>query len=183
MVFNGSAEGTIDQKLRLAVPAKFRAKLGTENAGQVWVCVPWPTKVLRVYPQARFQEISGWDNGSLMPDEDEADLESDLFSLAETVEMDSAGRIAINKLHLELTGIGTEVVVNGVKDHLEVRDRAAWKAALETRFQNLPNLVRKVRERRVAAGLKPSPTGGPIGGSSGGPAGSKRDADQDATDE
>jgi DNA-binding transcriptional regulator/RsmH inhibitor MraZ len=84
---------------------------------------------------------------SLMPAEDQADLDADLFSLAERLEMDAQGRVALPSPHLELTGLSGEVVVIGARNRLEVRDRAQWLQSQTDRFQRLPTLVARTRTR------------------------------------
>ncbi len=148
MIFTGHAELTIDAKQRLAIPAKHRALLRPERDGTAWYCVPWSGGKLMLYTEARFQELAERGRGTLTPGEDEAGLEANFFGLTERLEMDSAGRINIPRLHLDLTGIGSEVVMIGSGRRLEVWDRQAWTAGLAERFQGLPGLVRKLEEGR-----------------------------------
>lgn len=113
---------------------------------------------MRLYTETRFNRLSaeGFGEDRLLPGEDEGELEADLFGLAERIEMDSAGRISLPKLHMELTGLSTEVVVLGARTRLEVRDRAVWVASLKERFTRLPELV-----KRIEASKKGAPTQGP----------------------
>jgi MraZ protein len=148
MIFTGHAELTIDAKQRLAIPAKHRALLRPERDGTAWYCVPWTGGKLMLYTEARFHELAERGRATLTPGEEEAGLEANFFGLTERLEMDSAGRISIPRLHLELTGIGNEVVMIGSGRRLEVWDRQAWTAGLAERFRNLPGLVRKIEEGR-----------------------------------
>jgi MraZ protein len=148
MIFTGHAELTIDAKQRLAIPAKHRALLRPERDGTAWYCVPWSGGKLMLYTEARFQELAERGRGTLTPGEDEAGLEANFFGLTERLEMDSAGRINIPRLHLDLTGISSDVVMIGSGRRLEVWDRQAWTAGLAERFQGLPGLVRKLEEGR-----------------------------------
>jgi MraZ protein len=151
MIFTGHAELTIDAKQRLAIPAKHRALLRPERDGNAWYCVPWPSHALMLYTEARFQELAQKGNATLTPGEDEAGLEANLFGLTERLEMDSAGRISIPRLHLDLAKIGTDVVMIGSGTRLEVWNREAWTAGLEERFRNLPALVRKIEGKKAGA--------------------------------
>lgn len=155
MLFTGHSELTIDAKLRLQIPAKYRNAWDDARDGKAWYCVPWPGGIVRLYSEACFEELAqqGTSGGraTLTPDQDAADLEADLFSLAERIEPDSAGRIALPKQHLELAGLsggGSEVVVIGAGNRLEIRDRAVWKQSLAQRFARLPALVAKIESRR-----------------------------------
>ncbi len=158
MLFTGHSELTIDAKQRLQIPAKYRNAWDEARDGKAWYCVPWPGGILRLYTEACFEGLAsrGAAGGSptLTPDQDEADLEADFFSLAERIEPDSAGRIALPRQHLELAGLGgsgasgTEVVVIGARNRLEIRERAAWQQTLSQRFARLPSLVAKIETRK-----------------------------------
>lgn len=148
MLFTGFSEHTIDAKQRLAIPAKYRNQWHPQRDGGAWICVPWPTGHLRLYTEAVFARLSETDPGSLTPDDDQAGLESDLYGFAERIEMDGSGRITLPRLHLDLTGLGNEVVVVGAKNRLEVRGRAEWTASMKERFERLPELARKMQARR-----------------------------------
>ena len=100
MIFTGHAELTIDPKQRLAIPAKHRALLNPEKDGNAWYCVPFQ-KRLMLYTQARFTELAEKGEATLTPREEEAGLEAAFFGLTERLEMDSAGRITIPRLHLD----------------------------------------------------------------------------------
>lgn len=149
MLFTGHSEHTIDAKLRLAIPAKYRNQLVPERDGQAWFCVPWPGGVLRLYTEKRFEELADQAPQSLMPGEEEADLESRFFGFAERLEMDGQGRIALPKQHLDLAGLSSaEVVIVGARNRLEVRDRAAWQAGQQESFARLPSLVARIEAKR-----------------------------------
>ncbi len=148
MLFTGHAEATIDAKGRLGIPSKFRSKVDPGQEGPEWVCVPWPGGVLRVYTAKRFEELASRGASSLTPDQDLAELQSTLYGMAESVEPDGAGRISLPKHLVELVKVGSEVVVVGAGDRLEVHDRATWQQSLEKRFSNLPSLVARLGSRK-----------------------------------
>jgi len=139
LLFTGSSEHTIDDKKRLSIASKHRALL--PQSVTAWYCVPWPSKVLRLYPEPTFMELANkWDD-SLTPPDEQAQLVSTLFSFAEKVEMDSGGRVRLPKRHLELAEIGSAVAVLGAKNHLEIRELASWQAGEQKRFEDLSKLV------------------------------------------
>lgn len=148
MLFTGHSELTIDAKQRLQIPAKYRNSWDEARDGKAWFCVPWPGGILRLYTEACFEGLASQGRQTLTPDQDAADLEADLFSLAERIEPDSAGRIGLPRQHLELAGLTNEVVVIGAGNRLEIRDRAAWKQTLSQRFARLPSLVAKIEARK-----------------------------------
>jgi MraZ protein len=153
VLFSGHSENTIDAKLRLAIPAKYRNALDPQRDGSAWYCVPWPGGVLRLYTEKQFETLAQQDPQSLTPDEDEAELETNLFGFAERLEMDGQGRIGLPKSHLDLAGLtATEVVIVGARNRLEVRDRASWLAGQAERFAKLPALVARIEAKRGRSG-------------------------------
>ncbi|MBX3402429.1 MAG: hypothetical protein KF699_03355 [Phycisphaeraceae bacterium] len=148
MLFTGHFEHTIDPKQRLAIPAKVRNQWDTDRDGHAWYCVPWPKGCLRLYTEREFKALAQRHAASLTPGEEEAELELQLFGLAERLEMDSAGRVAIPRTHLELTGLKSDVVVVGVLNRMEVWDRTEWKSRLSDRFNALPHLVARIEAKK-----------------------------------
>lgn len=149
MLFTGFAELTVDAKGRLAIPAKYRSQWMPERDGSAWFCVPWAEgRMLRLYTEGRFTQLSEAAPHSLTPGADEANLDADFYGLVSRIEMDSAGRIVLPRELTEMVGLGNEVVVIGARNRLEVRDRAAWKASLQERFNSLPRLVERIEAKR-----------------------------------
>lgn len=153
MLFTGHSEHTIDAKLRLAIPAKYRSQLDPKRDGEGWYSVPYPGGVVRIYTAARFEQLAESAPDSLTPGEDEAELDSALYGLAERLEMDSAGRITLPRRHLDLAGLtSSDVVVVGARNRLEVHDRARWLAGQQDRFARLPALVARIESKRARGG-------------------------------
>ena len=152
MLFTGHSEHTIDAKQRLAIPAKYRSQWDDLVDGKAWYCVPWPGGVLRLYTEKTFERLAFSHEQTLTPSGDEADLEADLFAFAERLEMDKQGRVPLPKLHIELTGLKSEVVVIGARNRIEVRDRESWVATRADRFERLASLVEKIESERRRPG-------------------------------
>lgn len=152
LLFSGHAEVTIDPKQRLQVPAKYRAiwEAGSEKA---WHVVPWVGGVLRLYPETTFSTLAQGSGRALIPGADEAQLEADFFGMVERIEPDSAGRITLPRWQLDLTQVGTEVVVIGAGNRLEIRSRSSWSPSQPDRLANLAALAEKMARRDGARGL------------------------------
>ena len=57
-------------------------------------------------------------------------MQRHFFAGASQGELDKQGRLVIPPTLLEHAGIGREVTVAGVYDHLEIWDRATWRQQL-----------------------------------------------------
>ncbi len=149
MIFTGHAELTIDPKGRLAIPAKHRALLRPERDGTAWYCVPWRKGLLMLFTEGRFMTLAERGDATLTPQGEQAGAEANYFGLTERVEMDSAGRIVLPRLHQELTGLHAEsgVVLIGAGPRLEVWEKSAWTQGLQQRFADLPGLMQRLESR------------------------------------
>ncbi|MGB2953107.1 MAG: division/cell wall cluster transcriptional repressor MraZ [Gaiellaceae bacterium] len=122
----GEYEHTIDDKNRLTLPARFREEL----AGGV-VVTRGMDGCLYAYPR------EGWHATveSRLADLDPLSREGRLmqrffFSGATEADLDRQGRVMIPAALAQHAGIERDVVVAGVRDHLEIWDRAAWREHL-----------------------------------------------------
>lgn len=149
VVLTGQSEHTIDGKLRLSIPAKYRREeWSTAHAGAAWYCIPWHTGHLRLYTEQTFNTLAKQGTGSITPDEDVAELERLLFGSAERLEMDSAGRVVLPRMHVDEIKLTNEVTVVGARDRIEVHSRAAWKASQQQRQTNMAALLARIASKR-----------------------------------
>ena len=58
-------------------------------------------------------------------------MQRHFFVNATAADLDKQGRVVIPSLLIEREGIGREVTVTGVGDHLEIWDRAEWSKQLQ----------------------------------------------------
>ncbi|MEX0875976.1 MAG: hypothetical protein WD114_00830 [Phycisphaerales bacterium] len=150
MPFTGQAEGTIDAKQRLAIPAKFRNRWSPEDDGPTWFCVPWPqTGSLRLYTEKMHNELftAGRRDPSLTPDEDQAELDVILHSVTEQVDIDSNNRIRLPAWQVEHLNLPREVIVLGAGDRLEIRARDAWQNEFSDRIAKMAALSSRLSDK------------------------------------
>lgn len=141
MIFTGHAELLLDEKGRLQIPSKHRALLRPERDGTAWYCVPWRAGLLMLFTEGRFLELANRGPATLTPSAGEGLAQASYFGLTERLELDSAGRVMIPRLHLQLTGLSKDVVMIGVGPRLEVWDKETWTRGLQDRFRDLPTVM------------------------------------------
>jgi len=145
MIFTGFSEHGIDAKNRLAIPAKFRSRLDPDRDGEAFVIVPGqPPDTLWLYPERHFERLADRAESSLIPEDSQLVFEQGFFPMAERAELDKQGRILIPDKMLRRAGLGREVVICGVRDHLEIRSREAFESRLDEAWA-------KFRERQLGA--------------------------------
>lgn len=146
MLFTGTYEHNIDAKHRLAIPSEIRAQLRREGGLpsddmiELYVAPgqgPW----LRLFTSEEFERQATALNDSDRDPDEVLDYETVFYSLTRKVAVDAAGRIRLPENLLTLAGLGSEVVLLGAKDHLQVRDRATWQKHIADQLARDPGLM------------------------------------------
>ncbi len=126
-MFLGEFEHTLDDKNRLTLPAKFRDAFGGGA-----VVTRGMDGCLNVYAKNDWERFVSDRLGELDPFSGEArQIERFLFSGAAEAEPDRQGRVMIPPALVQHARLSREVVVAGVRDHVEIWDRAQWRGYLE----------------------------------------------------
>lgn len=147
MLFLGNSDVLLDAKNRLAIPAKFRRHLDPEKDGSAWVLVQGkPVQTLWLYPEREFLRLVEKGESSLISNEDQRQFDQAFFPLGEVLEPDGQGRILIPERLLEVASLSREVVVCGVRNHLEVWARDAFRRHETEARQRFSELEARARD-------------------------------------
>ena len=119
----GEYEHTIDEKNRLTLPARFRRAFvdgivvtrGMDGCLYAFTRSDWERLV-----NERLATLD-----PLLPEGRR--LQRFFFSGTTEAELDKQGRVMIPAALIDYAKLGREVVVAGVRDHLEIWDREAWR--------------------------------------------------------
>jgi MraZ protein len=123
----GEYAHTIDEKNRLTLPAKFRDEFadgGVVTRGLDGCLYLFPREQWETLVETRLADLD------LLSKEGRL-MQRHFFSGAAEADPDKQGRIMMPQALSEHARLGREVVVAGVHDHLEIWDRAAWRAQLK----------------------------------------------------
>ena len=126
-MFLGEFEHTLDEKNRLTLPARFRESFpdglvvtrGMDGCLYAYARVDWDKLV-----ESRLANLD-------LLSRDDRMIQRYFFSAAVEAAPDKQGRIQLPAALVEHGGLGREVVVAGVHDHLEIWDRATWRALVK----------------------------------------------------
>jgi MraZ protein len=129
MFLTGSYQRSLDEKCRFTLPKLIRDTL-EQSGGLVLYVAPGTDGSLVVYTEASFQRL-GEQLGQGSPNSHDIRAFSRLFySQAQRVEPDRQGRVRLPTDLVAMTLKGREIVLIGVRDHLEVWDRERWQGYL-----------------------------------------------------
>ena len=120
-MFTGEYRHSVDDKGRLAVPAKFRAQLG---AGAV--VSRWLDACLAIHTQDGWNDLSAKVAALPITDPNARRFSRLIFAGAAEVELDRQGRILLPAYLREHIDLGGEAVVVGSRDHAEIWVPATW---------------------------------------------------------
>jgi len=123
----GEHDHTLDEKNRLTLPARVRQAF----AGGV-VLTRGLDACVEAYPKGDWQQLVQSRLAGLNPLSHETRvLERFYYTGAVEATPDKQGRVMLPPALLEHAKLDREVVVVGMRDRLEIWDRAAWRAQLK----------------------------------------------------
>ncbi len=125
-MFLGRYDHTIDEKGRITIPARFRELLD-EGA----FITQGFEKNLMVLTSSSFKVISDRVNKMSMTNPLARDLRRLIFSNADRVDVDRAGRMLVPVFLREIADLGSSVTVIGNGDYFEIWSTEAWSAQNE----------------------------------------------------
>jgi MraZ protein len=121
-VFTGEYRHTVDDKGRIAVPAKFRVQLG---AGAV--VSRWLDACLAIHTQQGWDALAAKVAALPITDQNARRFQRLIFAGAAEVELDRQGRILLPAYLREHIDLRNEAVVVGSRDHAENWVPATWE--------------------------------------------------------
>ncbi len=135
----GQYEHTIDNKKRLALPAKFRGELGAQI-----IITRGIESCLAVYTEKEWKVVSErW--GSLTISQPEArSFTRMMLAGAMEVSLDKLGRILIPDYLKEYAGLKKNVVICGLSNRLEIWDSVKWETYKKKAEKGVDEIVSKL---------------------------------------
>jgi MraZ protein len=127
MLLTGTHTRTLDDKKRLALPKRVREQL---RAPKTLFVTPGPDQCLWVYSEAGLEKLAEKLDQRPATDAEARVFRRLYFAQIESVDVDRTGRILLPDRLLQFAGLGHEIVLIGVRDHLEIWDGGRWQQYL-----------------------------------------------------
>ena len=142
-MFYGAYEHTIDEKNRVTVPARFRNAFaggvvlarGIERSIDVFPREAWDANVARI---AELDSLT----------REAREMKRYVFAGAAVAELDRQGRVLVPPHLAGHAGLGKDVVVAGVHDHIEIWDRAQWAGHVSAIEGSVGDVAERAADRR-----------------------------------
>lgn len=126
-MFLGEFEHSVDEKGRVAVPARFR-----EELAEGIILTRGFERCLQAFPRPTWERLRERVSGLSLGSEESRLLRRLLFSGAADVEVDRQGRILVPQNLREYAGLGEQVVLAGMDTFFEVWSSERWRTVLDT---------------------------------------------------
>lgn len=128
MLLTGTYPRTLDDKKRVVLPKRVREELGQP---ETVYATPGPDQSLWLYTQAELERLAEKLDAAPATDAEARVFRRLYFAQAEAVDLDRSGRILLPDRLLQFAALTGEVVLVGVRDHLEVWDATRWRHYVE----------------------------------------------------
>jgi MraZ protein len=127
MLLTGTYPRTLDDKKRLTFPKRVRELL--DNPETLFVS-PGPDQSLWLYTEKGLEQLAEKLDQAPAADAEARVFRRLYFAQTESVDVDNAGRVLIPERLIQFASLGHEVVLIGVRDHLELWEAGRWQQYL-----------------------------------------------------
>ena len=122
-LFSGTFNRTLDEKNRLAIPARLRSQLEKAQSEDevIYVFCHPRSKVIRIYTYDSWMNFAQSIIDKIDDPLKRADITDAIYSLLEEQKIDGQGRIPINKDFSKLIGLEKNAVVRGLGRSIQIK--------------------------------------------------------------
>jgi MraZ protein len=128
VLLTGTYPRSLDEKKRVALPKRIREILGEPATLYI---TPGPDQSLWLYTQGALERLAERLDTAPATDAEARVFRRLYFAQTEAVDLDKAGRILVPERLVQFAGLSQEVILIGVRDHLELWDASRWQRFVE----------------------------------------------------
>ena len=130
-MFKGSSRNTVDAKGRITVPVRWRGELSENLVVMYGLSNRADDKYLQLMNLDVFEKTYGGIASSSMYDSAFGRAKRFILSNAEDVNLDKSDRLLIPQHLIKYAGLGGEILLFGVGDHVEIWDPERYARSSE----------------------------------------------------
>ncbi len=142
MLLTGAYPRTLDEKHRLAIPKLLRDAMGHPQTAVMYIA-PGTDGSLALYTEQAFSRLADQLAQAPPTGQDVRAFSRLFYAQAQPVEMDRQGRVRIPTELAQLAGMDKEVVLLGVRDHLELWSAHRWQNYLAEKQSHYDEIAEK----------------------------------------
>jgi MraZ protein len=140
MLLTGTYPRTLDDKSRMALPKRLREVLA--EPATLFV-TPGPDESLWLYTDAELERLAAKLDEAPATDAEARVFRRLYFAQTESVDLDKTGRLLIPERLAKFARLKKEVVLIGVRDHLELWDLARWNSYVNENAARFDSVAEK----------------------------------------
>jgi MraZ protein len=129
MLLTGAYNRTLDEKNRLAIPKHLRDAIGFPQKSVIYIA-PGTDGSLTLYTEEAFSRLADQLAHGSPTGQDVRAFSRLFYAQAQPAEIDRQGRVRIPPELAQWADIAREIILLGVRDHLEVWSAERWQAYL-----------------------------------------------------
>ncbi len=144
MLLTGTYPRTVDEKGRLALPKRVRELL--KEPSMLFV-TPGADQTLWLYMEAELERMAARLDEAPATDAEARVFRRLYFAQTEAVDLDKMGRMIVPDRLAKFAGLQKEVVLIGVRDHLELWDSVRWNSFVNDNAARFDTVAEKAFEK------------------------------------
>jgi MraZ protein len=144
MLLTGTYPRSLDEKGRFALPKKLRE--GLTEPTTLFV-TPGPDQSLWLYTEAELERLAGRLDEAPATDAEARVFRRLYFAQTEAVDLDKTGRVLVPERLARFAGLQKEVILIGVRDHMELWDAARWQDYVDANAARFDTVAEKAFEK------------------------------------
>ena len=143
MLLTGSFPRLLDEKLRFAIPKPLRDAIGGSDPASLYLA-PGTDGSLALYAEETFQRLANRVEQGASDGRDLSAFSRLFYAQAQRIDLDKQGRLRLPIELAELAGLRREIMLLGVRDHLEIWNRELWETYLTRTQPHYDDLAARV---------------------------------------
>lgn len=145
MLFTGTFNRIVDEKLRLAIPKRLRDALKCHDRGVLYIA-PGTDCSLGIYSEEAFSRLAERLEQVSPTRQDVRAFLRLFYAQAQRVELDRQGRLRIPMELAQLARLDKEVVLLGVQNHLELWSADQWNRYISEKQTKYDEIAERALE-------------------------------------
>lgn len=129
MLLTGTFRRSLDEKLRFALPRQLRDAMGAADASVLYLA-PGTDGSLELYSEEAFANVTGKVNHGPRNDREIRAFHRLFYGQVQMLELDKQGRVRLPADLAQLASLEKDIVLLGVRDHIEIWDLQRWETYL-----------------------------------------------------
>jgi MraZ protein len=142
MLLTGAYNRTLDEKHRLAIPKHLRDAMGFPQKSVIYIA-PGTDGSLTLYTEEAFSRLADQLAHGSPTGQDVRAFSRLFYAQAQPAEIDRQGRVRIPPELAQLAELAREIVLLGVRDHLELWSADRWQAYLTEKQSHYDEIAEK----------------------------------------